>query len=92
MGKVLRLFSALCILSFLFNTVCYWTSLVVQWLRLHVSTAGGTGSIARHSQKAKIKTKKKPCAKDSLLSDLVKFLFLDLFIIDIMMHIYFIFP
>ena len=25
----------------------HWTSLVVQWVRLHASTAGGTGSISR---------------------------------------------
>ena len=67
-------------------------SLVVQWLRLHASAAGGHRFDCQAQPKSKIKTKKKPCAKDSLLSDLVKFLFLDLFIINIIMHIYFIFP
>ena len=55
----------------------------------------GWGSQVRLPGTAKIqkkKPKKKPCAKDSLLSDLVKFLFLDLFIINIIMHVYFIFP
>ena len=52
------------------KTVWYWTSLAVQWLRLHASTAGGGGSVPGWGTKnpqsvqygQKIKKKKKKTA------------------------------
>ena len=56
------------------------TSLAVQWLELHASTAGGIGSIpswgtkilqaARHSQKKKPKEKKKRLTDCSSLKEI----------------------
>ena len=46
----------------------YWTSLVVQWVRLHASTAGGTGSVSRGESKISCHGQKKKAMSSAMCS------------------------